>query len=117
MIMKKYIIKKTSIALAVILISTSCTDLFNVDDIKNNPNSPTPSQVGVAQLTTYGLTGLGVLSEDTDNRIASIWAGQLAGESRQHLTFQNYNVSSATFAWSNYYNTAVNFRAVQKQSL
>ncbi len=115
--MKTYILKKSAIALAVIVMFSSCTDLFDKADIKSNPNSPIPSQVGVAQLTTYALVGLSVLSEDTDNRIAAIWGGQLAGTSRQHLTFQIYNVSSGTFGWSNYYNTAVNLRALQNQSI
>lgn len=119
--MKTYIFKKSAIALAVIVALSSCTDLFDKADIKNNPNSPLPAQVGVAQLTTYALVGLGMMHEDTDTRIASIWGGQLAGASRQHLTFQIYNVSSQSFTWSqgtgNYYNTAVNLRAVQKASI
>ncbi len=101
-------------ALIVITILSSCTDLFNKGDIKTNPNNPVQSQVGIDQLTTGALLGLATLYEDTDNRIASIWAGQLAGTSRQHLTFQQYIVSSGTFGWFNYYNTGINFRYVQQ---
>jgi len=115
--MKTYIIKKSAIALFVMMIFTSCNDLFDKADIKNNPNSPLVNQIGIAEATTGALVGLAVLSEDTDNRIASIWGGQLAGTSRQHLTFQIYNVSSGSFGWSNYYNVAVNLRTIQKTAL
>ncbi len=119
--MKTYIYKKFAIALAVIVVLSSCTDLFDKADIKNNPNSPLPSQVGIAQLTTYSLVGLAMLSEDTDNRIASIWGGQLAGTSRQHLTFQAYNVSSSSFTWGfgsgAYFNIGINLRNLQAQSI
>jgi len=115
--MKTYIYKKSAIALMVIMTFTSCTDLFDKSDIKNNPNSPLVNQIGIAEATTGALVGLAVLSEDTDNRIAAIWGGQLAGTSRQHLTFQQYIVSSGTFGWSNYYNVGVNLRTIQKTSL
>ncbi len=111
--MKTYMIKKSAIALIVVTVFASCTDLFNKEDIKNNPNSPIQSQIGIDQLTTGALVGLSVLYEDTDNRIASMWAGHLAGTSRQHLTFQQYLVSSGSFGWFNYYNTGINFRYVQ----
>jgi len=110
--MKTHIFKKSAIAMAAIMILGPCSDLFDKDDIKSNPNNPT--QVGLTQQTTGALVGLATLHEDTDNRIASMWGGQLAGTSRQHLTFQLYQVSSGTFGWSNYYNTAINMKQIQE---
>ncbi|MBS1978579.1 MAG: SusD/RagB family nutrient-binding outer membrane lipoprotein [Bacteroidetes bacterium] len=111
--MKKHIFNKSLIALAVIMMLSSCKDLFNKDDIQKNPNSPLQSQIDVSQLTTAAMLGMSLLYEDTDNRIASIWGGHLAGTSRQHLTFQNYIVSSTSFGWFNYYNSATNARYAQ----
>ena len=115
--MKTNIYSKSLIALAVIMMLSSCKDLFNKDDIQKNPNSPLQSQVDVSQLTTAAMLGMSLLYEDTDNRIASIWGGHLAGTSRQHLTFQNYIVSSTSFGWFNYYNSAVNARYAQAAAI
>lgn len=112
----KSIYNKSLAALIVILALTSCTDLFNAKDIKSNPNSALPSQVDIAPLTTGTLVGLGTLHEDTDVRIAYMWAGQLAGQSRQHQGFQNYTVSAGNFGWGNYFNVGANIRIIQAKA-
>jgi hypothetical protein len=107
---------KAAVALIAIAMLSSCKDLFNPKDVQQSPNSPVQSQVSAGPLTTAALVGLGTLYEDTDTRIASMWGGQLAGQSRQHQAFQTYIVSSSSFTWPNYYNTAQNARLVQQKS-
>lgn len=113
---KTRIYRKLLVSLLTIAVMTSCTDLFNAKDIKQNPNSPVPAQVDLSPLTTGTLVGLGTLHEDTDVRIAYMWGGQLAGQSRQHAGFQNYTVAASTFGWSNYYNTGANIRLIQQKA-
>src|SRR5271170_2642212 len=103
--MKTSRIYKSWAVLITIMVLTSCTDLFKGSDLSQNPNSPVPSQVDLSPLTTGTLVGLGTLHEDTDVRIAYMWGGQLAGQSRQHQGFENYTVAASTFGWANYYNT------------
>jgi len=112
----KNIYGKVAVALIAISMLSSCKDLFNEKDIQQSPNSPVQSQVSAGPLTTAALVGLGLLYEDTDNRIATMWGGQLSGQSRQHQAFQTYIVSSSSFTWPNYYNTAQNARLVQQKS-
>ncbi len=110
------IYNKTWAALIAIMVLTSCTDLFKGSDLNQNPNSPVPSQVDLSPLTTGTLVGLGTLHEDTDVRIAYMWGGQLAGQSRQHQGFENYTVAASTFGWANYYNVGVNIRLIQQKA-
>ena len=114
--MKTRIYNKAAVALIALLVFTSCNDLFNVADIKNNPNAPLANQVDLKPLMTGTLVGLGSLHEDTDVRLAYMWGGQLAGQSRQHAGFQNYTVAASTFGWGNYYNVGVNIRQIQSKS-
>src|SRR5262245_36690278 len=114
--MKTQINSKPCLALVVVLLLSSCQELFNQDDLKQNPNSPILGQVGVAALTTASLVGVSLLNEDTDTRIAGMWAGMLSGQSRQHLAFQSYTVSAQTFLWFNYYNTAKDARILQQKT-
>ncbi|HZY83047.1 MAG TPA: SusD/RagB family nutrient-binding outer membrane lipoprotein [Cyclobacteriaceae bacterium] len=104
------------VAFVAILGLASCNDLFEESDIKKNPNAPDESQLTITPLTTGTLVGLGHLHEDTDNRIAFMWGGQLAGQSRQHAGFQNYTVAASTFAWNNYYNVLKNARLINKKA-
>ena len=114
--MKTRIYNKVAVTMIALLGFTSCNELFNVPDIKNNPNSPVASQVDLIPLTTGAMVGLGLLHEDTDVRIAYMWGGQLAGQSRQHQGFQNYNVAASTFGWGTYYNVGVNIRFIQAKA-
>jgi starch-binding outer membrane protein, SusD/RagB family len=114
--MKTRIYSKIVIALAFIIAVTSCKDLFNDDDIKKNPNDPSEDQVTIKPLTSGTLVGLGTLYEDTDVRIAFMWGGQLAGQSRQHAGFQNYTVAASTFGWANYYNVLKNAKLINKKA-
>ncbi len=114
--MKNSILFKTLLVLFSIGVLTSCNELFNPNDIKNNPNAPTPSQVDITPLTTGTLVGLGTLHEDTDVRIAYMWSGQLLGQSRQHQGFWNYTVAASTFGWTNYYNTGQNIRLIMQRA-
>ena len=111
----KKIFVKSLAALTAIAVFTSCTDLFNKSDIKQNPNVPTTAQVDITALMTGSLVGLGTLHEDTDVRIAYMWSGQLLGQSRQHQGFWNYTVAASTFDWGNYYNTGQNIRLIQQR--
>jgi starch-binding outer membrane protein, SusD/RagB family len=110
------IYSKSLAAFLIIVAFTSCTDLFNEKDIKQNPNAPLTSQVNITPLMTGSLLGIGMLHEDSDVRIAYMWGGQLAGQSRQHQGFQNYTVAASTFGWTNYYNTGQNIRLIQQRA-
>jgi starch-binding outer membrane protein, SusD/RagB family len=114
--MKTKIYSKVVVALIALVAFSSCNDLFNVSDIKKNPNAPQIDQVTITPLTTGTLVGLGNLHEDTDTRIAFMWAGQLAGQSRQHAGFQNYTVAASTFSWANYYNVLKNARLIRDKA-
>lgn len=116
-IMKKSGINvKLVIAFTFIVLFTSCRDLFDNDELSKNPNDPTEDQITIAPLTKGTLVGLGTLYEDTDTRIAFMWGGQLAGQSRQHAGFQNYTVAASTFSWANYYNVLKNVKLINKKA-
>ena len=112
--MKTKTYSKVALVIMALAFFSSCNDLLKGSDITINPNAPAPSQVTLTPLTTGTLVGVGMLMEDTDTRIAMMWGGQLAGQSRQHQGFQNYTVAASTFGWGNYYNTATNIRLIQK---
>lgn len=114
--MKTSRINKICAALIAIVVLSSCTDLFKGSDLNQNPNSPVPSQVDLSPLTTGTLVGLGQIQEGTDVRIAYMWGGQLAGQSRQHQGFANYTVAASTFGWANYYNTGANIKLIQQKA-
>lgn len=111
--MKKNIYSKTIIALMVVMIFTSCTDLFNVPDIQKNPNAPADAPIDV--LMSGAMVGLSAVHEDTDARLSMMWGGQLAGLSRQHAGFQEYIVAASTFdnSWSTLYSATANARLIQ----
>jgi len=106
--MKKNIFVKSIVALFLVGALSACSDLLNVEDLKNNPNAPTDASLD--NILIGVLIGVGEQHEDTEVRIASLWSGQLAGRSRQHQTFGVYNVSSSTFGWGNQYNIIANCR-------
>lgn len=120
--MKKIVLNKFIFSLLAVLLFASCKDLFNADDIKKNPNAPADAPYDV--LLSGTLVGLASLHEDTDVRIAYMWAGQLTGLSRQHLTIAEYQVSSSTFGWGpgsqtgsgNFYPVAANARLIQAKA-
>lgn len=112
--MKK--IFKIQIMLAAILFLNSCSDLFDNELIKNNPNAVTASSVSAPTVLAGALVGLAQLHEDTDTRIAYMWSGQMTGSNRQHLALSQYIVSSATFAWDDYYATMADMRIVQDKA-
>ena len=109
-----YVLKKTAWSLLLILVLGSCKDLFNVADIKTKPNAVT--DVDIPTLISGTEVGLAETYEDTQVRIAYIWAGQLAGLSRQHQAFGNYIVSSNTFSWTNVYPIAGQARLIQTKA-
>jgi starch-binding outer membrane protein, SusD/RagB family len=102
-----------SIILTAILFS-SCKNLFDEKDIQNNPNAVT--DVDVKTLLSGTMLGVAFLHEDTDVRIASMWAGELNGLSRAHLGFGQYIVSSQTFSWNNLYPVANQARLIQTKA-
>jgi len=110
----KKITTKFLVSLLMIVVLSSCKDVFDNEDIQKNPNAPSDAPYDV--LTSGTLLGLAELYESTDVRIAYMWAGQLTGLSRQHLTLAQYQVSSGTFDWGNYYNVAANARLIQEKA-
>ena len=103
-----------AILLVTSLLLNSCTKLFDDDDIQNNPNAVT--DVDVRTLLSGTMLGVAFLHEDTDVRIASMWAGELSGLSRAHLGFGQYIVSSQTFSWNNLYPVANQARLIQTKA-
>lgn len=91
-----------------------CKQLFEENDIQNNPNAVT--DVDVRTLLSGTMLGVAFLHEDTDTRIASMWSGELNGLSRAHLGFGQYIVSSQTFSWNNLYPVANQARLVQAKA-
>jgi hypothetical protein len=81
------------IYLVPLLLFTACSDL--VDDLNENPNSPTSSSY------QYVLTGteVGNMNVQTGEaaRKAGIFAGQYTGIDRQHEGFSQYAVSTSDF--------------------
>lgn len=112
--MKKFVSHKLTIALLSLTLLSSCSDLFNEANIKNNPNAVT--DVDVATLLSGTLLGVSMLHEDTDVRIGAIWSGQLNGLSRQHQTYASYIVSAGTFGWSPLYPVASQARLIQTKA-
>ena len=111
--MKRKIYSKVAVMLIALIAFTSCQDLLETKDTKVNPNAPADAPIDV--LLSGTLVGLALVHEDTDTRISYIWAGQLAGLSRQHAGFGTYTVAASTFdnSWSILYNTAGNARLIQ----
>ncbi len=94
-----------------VTILSSCKKLFNQPDINSNPNAVT--DVDLATLFGGTLLGVSLLQEDTDVRIASIWAGELNGLARAHLGYAQYIVSSQNFTWNTLYPVAGQARLMQ----
>lgn len=112
--MKKSFSHILTTALLSLTLLSSCQDLFNESNIKSNPNAVT--DVDVVTLLSGTMLGVAMLHEDTDVRIAAIWAGQLNGLSRQHQTFASYIVSAGTFSWSPLYPVASQARLIQTKA-
>ncbi|MBN8826860.1 MULTISPECIES: SusD/RagB family nutrient-binding outer membrane lipoprotein [unclassified Spirosoma] len=112
--MKKLVSHKISVALVLITLLSSCSDLFNEPNIKSNPNAVT--DVDVATLLSGTLLGVAMIHEDTDVRIGAIWAGQLNGLARQHQGYADYIVSSQNFSWSPLYPAASQARLIQTKA-
>jgi len=89
----------------------SCKKLFDNPDINANPNAVT--NVDLQTLMGGTLLGVGLLHEDTDVRIAAMWAGQLTGLSRAHLGYAQYIVSAQNFTWVPLYPVAGQARLMQ----
>jgi starch-binding outer membrane protein, SusD/RagB family len=111
---KVFILSKIASIMIVMLVLSSCQDLFNKDEIKANPNAVT--DVDIATLISGTLVGVATMHEDTDVRIASLWAGELAGKSRQHQGFAQYIVQATTFDWGVVYPVASQGRLIQKKA-
>ncbi len=90
---------------------SGCKKVFDDNNIQNNPNAVT--DVDVRTLLAGTLLGVSFLHEDTDVRIASIWAGELNGISRAHLAYAQYVVSTQTFFWTTLYPVASQARLIQ----
>ena len=80
--MKKLFSPKIIAALLAVNLLGGCQGLFQEPDIRNNPNVVT--DVDVTTLLAGTLLGTAFLHEDTDVRIASLWAGEINGLSRAH---------------------------------
>jgi starch-binding outer membrane protein, SusD/RagB family len=96
------------------LLFSSCQSMFNDANIQNNPNAVT--DVDIPTLMSGTLVGLASINEGTDVRIASLWAQELAGLSRQHQGYAEYIVQASTFDWTIYYNVAYQARLIQNKA-
>ena len=102
------------IALLGILLLGGCRKLYNEPNISSNPNAVT--DIDVTTLLSGTLLGVSLLHEDTDVRIASIWAGELNGLSRAHQTYASYIVSASIFNWTPLYPVASQARLIQTKA-
>jgi starch-binding outer membrane protein, SusD/RagB family len=93
---------------------TGCKGVFDEKDIQTNPNAVT--DVDVKTLLSGTMLGVAFLHEDTDVRIASMWAGELNGLFRAHLGFGQYIVSSQTFSWNTLYPVGNQARLIQTKA-
>ena len=112
--MKKFRLHIIIAIISILNLLSSCKGLFDEKDIQNNPNAVT--DVDVRTLLSGTMLGVAFLHEDTDVRIASMWAGELTGLSRAHLGFGQYIVSSQTFSWNNLYPVANQARLIQTKA-
>ncbi len=112
--MKKLFPYRLIIILLIVSFFSSCESLFDEPDIQNNPNAVTDVEVGT--LLSGTLLGVAMLHEDTDVRIASMWAGELNGLTRAHQGFAQYIVSSQTFSWTTLYPVASQARLIQTKA-
>ncbi len=112
--MKSLFRNKIIVTLLAIAFLCSCQDLFDHEDIKSNPNAVT--DVDIPTLMSGALVGVSLLHEDTDTRIASMWAGELAGLSRQHQGLAQYVVFASTFSWGTMYPIAGQCRLIQTKA-
>ncbi len=109
--MKQVVTCKICIALLAFNLLGSCRHVFDEPDIQSNPNAVTNVDINTLLAGTF--LGVSLLHEDTDARIASIWAGELNGLSRAHLGFAQYIVSSQSFSWKTLYPVASQARLIQ----
>ncbi len=103
------------VALLALFMLGACQDLFDNPLITRNPNSP--EDASIDKVMTGGLSGLALLSEDTDIRIPMLWVGHLTGLSRQHLGFAEYIASATTFGFGDPYNVVAQMRIVQTKAV
>lgn len=108
--MKKLLNIIITIALTLSTLS-SCKKLFDEPNINSNPNAVT--NIDLPTLFGGTLLGVSLIHEDTDVRIASIWAGELNGLARAHLGYAQYIVSSQNFSWNTVYPVAAQARLIQ----
>ena len=106
-------IKTVALLLATFTLS-GCSHLFDDVDIQNNPNAVT--DVDVRTLLSGTLLGMSFLHEDTDVRIASLWAREVNGLARAHFGYSQYIVSSTNFSWKNLYPVAGQARLIQQKA-
>ena len=112
--MKKFSLALLILATLHISLLSSCKKLLDTPEINNNPNAVT--DVDLPTLMGGTLLGVSLLHEDTDVRIASMWAGELNGLARAHLGFAQYIVSSQNFTWSPLYPVAGQARLMQTKA-
>ncbi|MEC5165655.1 hypothetical protein RCH18_001386 [Flavobacterium sp. PL11] len=109
--MKKFTIYIISMNLVLLTLFSGCSNAFDDNNIQNNPNAVT--DVDVKTLLSGTMLGVAFIHEDTDVRIASMWAGELTGLSRAHLGYGQYIVSTQNFNWNNLYPVGNQARLIQ----
>ncbi|QIP17788.1 SusD/RagB family nutrient-binding outer membrane lipoprotein [Spirosoma aureum] len=112
--MNKALIHKLFASLLTVSLLSGCSQVFDEPNIQSNPNAVT--DVDIATLLSGTLVGVTILHEDTDVRIAAIWAGQLNGLSRQHQGYADYIVSAQNFSWNPLYPAASQTRLIQTKA-
>lgn len=93
---------------------TGCETAFDEDDIQTNPNAVT--DVDFRTLLSGTMLGVSYLHQDTDVRIASLWAGEINGLARAHQGYAQYLVSSTNFRWNTLYPVASQARLIQTKA-
>lgn len=96
---------KNILILVLMLVSVACGQL--VDDMNENPNSPTSASYGFVM--TGAEVGTLLFHEGETARKANIFSGHLSGIDRQHKGFNDYTVSTGDFdaQWDDAYVHAI----------
>ncbi|MEM9885486.1 MAG: SusD/RagB family nutrient-binding outer membrane lipoprotein [Bacteroidota bacterium] len=92
----------------------SCQNLFEEEDITQNPNAV--NDVDVRTLLSGTLLGVANIHQDTDVRIASLWTRSINGLARAHQGYSQYIVSSTNFSWNQLYPIGGQARLIQQKA-
>jgi hypothetical protein len=93
---------------------SSCVDL--VDDINNNPNSVTITDVDAGlYLNTPELASVDI-QRGLFSRLCALWSGQLVGVNQTPLSHYNYLISESTFSFGGYQSVITQDKFIREQA-